>query len=175
MEKLRANKIISLVLAVALLLSMFTANMFVSAEEEIAIWDGSRTAPTSGSGTAVDPFKITNGAELAWVITTGGGANTYYELTNDIYLNDVDKINWSTGEALDGYTPNSWYEDWQITSPLAGALFQGIINGNGHVIYGLYYNENVAEGGYSSYYAGSALIPKVISGGDATITNLGMD
>ena len=171
--KKRANRIVSLVLAVALLLSMFTVNMFVSAEEEILVWNGSRTAPTAGSGTAVDPYEITNGAELAWVITTGGGANTYYELTKDIYLNDIDKINWSTGEADAGYTPNSWYEDWQITSPLAGALFQGIINGKGHVIYGLYYNEKPAS--YSSYYAGAALIPKVLSGGDATITNLGMD
>ena len=136
MEK-RTNKIISLVLAISLLLSMFTVNMFVSAEE-IAIWDGSRTAPTEGSGTAIDPYEITNGAELAYVITTGGGENTYYELTEDIYLNNIDRIDWSTGVAEDGYTPNSWYEDWQITHPLEGELFQGIINGNGHVIYGLY-------------------------------------
>ena len=173
MEKIRSNRIISLILAAALLLSMFTVNMLVSAEEEIAIWDGSRTAPTKGSGSIDDPFEITNGAELAWVITTGGGANTYYELTKDIYLNDVDKINWSTGVPQAGYTPNSWYEDWQITSPLGGQLFQGIINGNGHVIYGLYYNE--APSGYSSYSAGAALIPKAMSGGDVTIINLGMD
>ncbi len=173
MEKLRANKIISLVLAVSLLLSMFTVSMFVSAEEEIAIWDGSRTAPTNGSGTIADPYEITNGAELAWVITTGGGANTYYELTKDIYLNDVDKIDWSTGVAQAGYTPNSWYEVWTINSKLGGSDFQGIINGNGHVIYGLYYEENPTA--YENYQEGAALIPRVMTGGDATILNLGMD
>ena len=171
MEK-RTNKIISLVLAISLLLSMFTVNMFVSAED-IAIWDGSRTAPTEGSGTALDPYKITNGAELAHVIVSGGGANTYYQLTKDIYLNDVDKINWTTGVPADGYTPNSWYEVWLTNDKLGGSDFQGIINGNGHVIYGLYYEENPAT--YQIYQEGAALIPRVKEGGDATIVNLGMD
>ena len=173
MRKFRANKIISLILALSLMLSMFTVNMFVSANAEPEIWDGSRTAPTGGSGTAIDPYKITNGAELAYVIASGGGANVYYKLTADIYLNDVDKINWSTGVVADGYTPNSWYEDWYIKNRLSGADFQGIIDGNGHVIYGLYYNE--APANYASYQAGAALIPKVLSGGDVSITNLGMD
>ncbi len=173
MKKIRANKIISLVLAISLLLSMFTVNMFVSAATEPAIWDGSRTAPAEGSGTVSEPYKITNGAELAYVIVSGGGANTYYELTADIYLNDVDKVDWTTGVPDDGYTPNSWYEVWTINSKLGGSDFQGIINGKGHVIYGLYYEENPAS--YENYQEGAALIPRVMTGGDATILNLGMD
>ena len=62
MEK-RTNKIISLVLAISLLLSMFTVNMFVSAED-IAIWDGSRTAPTEGAVLHLTRIKLQTAPSL---------------------------------------------------------------------------------------------------------------
>ena len=167
------RSLLSVILAVAVLCSALSMVALIPTLADYEIWDGTRTAPTQGSGTETDPYLITNGSELAYVIVTGGGANTYYKLTDDIYLNDITKINWETGVADAGYTPNSWYEVWQINTPLAGSDFQGTINGNGKVIYGLYYNENPAS--YSSYQEGAALIPRVKAGCNATIVNLGMD
>ena len=140
------------------------------------IWDGTTMQPTNGSGTEEDPFIISYASELAYIISTGGGADTYYKLANDIYLNNVYMIDWSTGEAADGYTPNNWYEN---------VAFQGNIDGNGHVVYGLYYDDGTGEnfenlpanisGPDFGYYYNSGLIPRVNDGTSVSIKNLGID
>lgn len=66
------------------------------------IWDGKTlTAPIDLDSDGV--YEINNGAELAYVIKTAAGGGLSYVLTNDIYLNDVTRINWTTGEVEDGY------------------------------------------------------------------------
>ena len=179
LKLLKNNKLgralLSVVLAVAVLCSTLSMVTLIPASA-VSVWDGSIATSLTGSGTAGDPYLISNGSELALAITKGGSAYSYYKITEDIYLNDVSKINWSTGVADTGYTPNSWYEVWFINNRIEnGTDFQGSIDGNGKVIYGLYYNENVADDKYSSYQEGAALIPRVKDGGNATILNLGMD
>ena len=131
------------------------------------IWDGTTsTAPTTGSGTETDPFIINEAAELHYVIKNGGGANTYYKLNKDIYLNDLTKLNWLTGTIAEGYSVKEWLSG-------INAVFQGHIDGNAHTIYGLYVQDDKLS--YSTYHSyGAGLIPHA-STGTVTIKNLAID
>lgn len=154
------KRIISVVLAITVLLSCIIING-MSAAAETNYWDGKTITVPEGKGTASEPYLISNGAELAWMIRNNGN---YYKFTEDIYLNDVDKVNWATGEGLDGYTPNSWYSEFGSSNN-----FSGTIDGDGHVIYGLYLKDTTAAGDRS---VGYGLIPV---GSNVTIKNLGVD
>ena len=120
----RFSKHISLLLALALTLSCFFVHSVSAAS---AVWNGSiYGGEIQGGGTEAAPCLITNAEQLAWVVSQGGGGR-YYKLTTDIYLNDVDKVNWSTGEPISGYVPTPWYSE---------VPFHGTIDGDGHMIYG---------------------------------------
>ncbi len=159
----RLSKHICILLALVLIISgTFVQISTVVAENKI--WDGSTAGgEIQGGGTEQNPFLISNAVQLAWVVNNGGNGR-YYELTTDIYLNDVDKINWSTGEAIGDYTPKSWY-----TSDNVSKAFSGVIDGNGFVVYGLYYKDATETG---SRITGYGLFPL---GGKLTIKNLGID
>lgn len=129
------------------------------------VWDGTTVAPTKGSGSIDDPYLIENAENLAYVISSGGGKGKNYKLTADIYINDITKIDWATGEIDDEYTVRKWGIGWPDT-------FSGIINGDGHVVYGLYYKSDSAM---SWGYNGAGLIGKIISGDVVLIKNLGVD
>ncbi|MBO5852199.1 MAG: hypothetical protein J6Q74_00090, partial [Clostridia bacterium] len=172
MNKRRIQKAIALVLALALMLSAFTVNMFVSAEAEPEVWNGqiSDTAPVDSDSDGW--IEINNGAELAYVIKNGGGEGNQYKLTADIYLNAKDAANWQTGapKFLDK-TPNSWYTN--TGNDAASEFAGGTIDGDGHVIYGMYF-EGYPES-YASKLDGAALIPRLAVGATVTIKNLGID
>lgn len=113
------------------------------------VWDGQAEAITKGSGTEADPYLIENGGQLYTMVTTGEDtAGQYYKLTQDIYLNDVSKADWKNG------TVNSW-PNWKT--------FYGNVNGDGHVVYGLYSVASERVG----------LIPQI--SGTVSITNLGLE
>ncbi len=149
-------------MALVLILSCaFVQISSVAAENKI--WDGSTAGgEILGGGTEENPFLISNAEQLAWVVSNGGNGR-YYKLTADIYLNDVDKVDWSNGEAAVGYTPKSWYKSSDVPT------FSGVIDGNGFVVYGLYYKDPTEVGSRTTGYG---LIPK---GGSLTIKNLGID
>lgn len=129
----------------------------------VEIWDGLLTAPAKGTGSETDPYLISKPSEFAYVIANGGGADKYYKLTSDIYLNDISKINWATGVPEAGYTPNSWYDNTSV---------QGNFDGNGYVVYGLYYNYT----GSSAWGVwGNGLFPNVAFGTTLNVTKLGVD
>lgn len=157
---------LSIVLAVAVLLStvVIGSGIFASAA---SIWDGSSVAPSEGSGTESDPYLISNGSELYYIIENGGGAGVYYKLVADIYLNDIDKINWATGEVLGGYSPNVWKVNNFNTA------FQGNIDGNGYTVYGLYYDCGTDSTRWACW--GNGLIPRVLHGTSVFISKLGID
>lgn len=148
------------------------------------IWDGSKdTVPVKNEESGA--YEITNGAELAYAIYNGGTVgeetNCTFVLTKDIYLNDIDSINWETGEVLvDGYSPRFWFKNWSWNMNGANpgtnrkSDFKGTIDGNGHTVYGIYYKSNATSYAESLGYA-VALIPSVPAGGTATVTNLGVD
>ena len=124
------------------------------------VWDGTVSAYLSGHGNAASPYLITNAADLAFLAKNGGTEGAYYKLVNDIYLNDLDKVNWTTGLAEAGYTPREW---------VASGAFQGTLDGNGKVVYGLYYN----RAGTGNWRTGYALFASAT--GTAVIKNLGID
>ncbi len=70
------------------------------------VWDGSIAAGfAGGSGTQYDPYLISDGSQLAYLaqqVNNGTSySGVYFEMTNDIYLNDIsDYEMW-------GYVPNS--------------------------------------------------------------------
>ena len=161
----RTQKIVSLVLALALLISTVIVGGVTASATETApeIWDGWTTkVPVDSDSDGV--YEISNGAELAYVVKNGGqGLN--YVLTNDIYLNDKNAVDWLNGTVNSGYSPTTWYGNWNATA------FTGTIDGQGHTVYGIYY-EMEAGKSYSAYAAGVGLIPEATN---ATVKNLGVD
>lgn len=166
MNKTKLLKIISIILIISLALTAFTTNISATNTNSKNVWDGTTLVP-KGEGTQQSPFLISNGAELAYVISTGGGAGNHYKLTADIYLNEIDRVNWATGEGIAGYSPLPWYDSVE---------FQGNINGNGHIVYGIYYNAGLdttemAEG----WSTPVGLIPCIKNGAAVTVEKLGVD
>ena len=147
------------------ILKAFTKGAYDDITElpNLKVWDGTVAEKLNGNGTESSPYLISNGSELAFAVS-GGADNKYYKLTDDIYLNDINKINWKTGEAKVGYTPNSWPDN---------VAFSGTIDGDGHTVYGLYFitpNQTTDWGFY-----GAGLIPRVNAGTSVTITSLGVN
>lgn len=121
------TKVLSCFIIFAMLLSTFLLE-FPAIAADAAAWDGSVAASFSGgSGTADDPWKISNGSELAYlasVVNSNGSAthNQYYILTADIDLGGQEWI--GIGNQND-----------------AGKAFKGKFDGNGKVITGFAINE----------------------------------
>lgn len=185
-QKLHFSRLLSLALSLALLCTALSVPFSVSANDEGTAtglgtsatdpWNGT-TISTSleGTGSIGNPYKINNAADLAFLATKGATlwGNTpidcievqgkYFELTADIYLNDVS---------------NEWYKDptgaeglreWKNTSTCkytSGGeektktpLFTGKLNGNNHKIYGLYMNDaDATHGGLFSQVSYGAVI-----------------
>ena len=152
-------RIVALILTVAIIIAAVgVQSAFVGGASSYSYWDGvTLTAPNNlGNGS----YTISNAAQLAYVIKNGGGEGKTYTLTNDIYLNNLDKVNWTDGTVADGYTANKWYQGNEVSE------FTGTLDGNGYIVYGLYYNSTK-----EIYNCGAGLIPKM---GVAKITNIGV-
>lgn len=102
-------------------------------------WGGFITTPTLDTdGTT---YLISCAEELAWALSGNNNGNTY-KLTDNIYLNDVNAVNWvgnSAGTVKEGYTVRRWTTN----------SFYGTLNGDGHVIYGLYTNKGATSGAWA--------------------------
>lgn len=117
--------------------------------EKEKIWGGKVAERiTLGGGTEEYPYLIETPSELAYAVSTGGGG-AYYKLVNDIYLNDVSSDNWYEKKDV-----KKWYAN----------VFSGHIDGDGHCVYGVYFDQN-----FPPKYAG--LISE-FSGG--SVKNLGV-
>ncbi len=131
---MKRTKIISLVLTVVMLLAVMPFSAVSAASN---IWDGSVAEGfASGSGTEDDPYIITNGAELA-LLSEIDTFELYFELGNDIVLNDTSSAN--------------WYEDaneWMYFE------FYGNFDGKGYTVSGVCVNPEDTDG-----YADVALFP----------------
>lgn len=134
------KKLLAFILSFALLLSVVSVGIAVPtlAEGEIKVWSGDIAEDyAGGDGSKETPYLISNGEELAYMYQTvqvTGSAhsnNKYFKLTADIYLNDVSDPNWMNGENL-----NSWYASISTNN----FRFTGNFDGDGHTVYGMYYN-----------------------------------
>ncbi|MBP3390277.1 MAG: metallophosphoesterase [Clostridia bacterium] len=136
-------------------------------DSETSIWDGTSVAPTVGAGTEDNPWKIYTGAELYYVVKNQGGDGVYYQLQNDIYLNDITKVNWHTGSIADGYTVHKWISG-------GSAVFNGHLDGNGYGVYGIYIHDGKTDYSSTPSYA-TGLIPRTTAGGNVTVKNIEVD
>ncbi len=124
-------------------------------------WDGSiATGFAEGSGTETDPYIISTGAELAFLAKAAQDGDTnyndkHYKLKKDIVLNNIYVAAWYEQTGL-----NTWVVD------NVGSGFQGTLDGDGHVVKGLYAND-------STNINTSGLFGKVT--GNAVIENLGIE
>lgn len=94
-----------------------------NAVDAVTVWDGSAaTKFAGGTGTVADPYRISTGAELAWLAAQVNAGNDFstktVTLTNNIDLNN-----------------KAW-------TPIGNSdsVFAGTFDGNGHTISGLYIN-----------------------------------
>ena len=99
------------------------------------LWEKDNVPFDGGSGTSGDPYKISTPEQLAYLCayTNWYIEGKYFELTDDIYLNDVSNDAWMEAEN----NPHSWVFSTDNNNGFRSAH----LNGNGHTIYGLYVNK----------------------------------
>ena len=135
-ETFKATRVLWLAV-LALLLMRGTA---LQAQTNDEVWDGSvAEAFAGGSGTADDPYLISNGAQLAKLAQDVNGgekySGKYFMLTNDIVLNNTDGWEkWDENtEGLNEWTP--------IGDNSNNVSFNGTFDGDGHAVRGIYINK----------------------------------
>ena len=129
-----------LILAAAMLMAVPFISAASSASGTVP-WNGSVAADfDGGDGSAGNPYRIADGAQLAYLSYLVGDGNTlfndpdvYYVLTADIVLNDTSDLNtWeSTSPA------NAW-----IPIGNQGEPFVANLNGDGHTVFGVYFSDS---------------------------------
>ena len=99
------------------------------------VWNGeiAHALPDSYQGTESDPIRISTAEQLAKVVKDGGNGK-HYKLTKDIYLNDIFVDTW-----YDSENNNAWFSYPGIDKEDKNQYFKGVIDGDGHIIYGLWY------------------------------------
>ena len=108
------------------------------------VWDGKPAEKfADGAGTVDDPYKISNGAELAYLaqkVNEGESySGGYFTLTSDIQLNELDEN--GMPKAADGQDKAfPWTPIGKFVKSSNKQPFSGIFDGDGHTISGLYIN-----------------------------------
>ena len=177
------SKVVSVFLAIVILATCLFSMISVAESEfeDVVVWDGTADSTLEGMGTEVSPYLISNAGELRYAVTQTGGK--YYKLTNDIIINDITvKIEDGVGVIYnaDGFEKlsddklsklNSWINQGTGTGV---SRFIGTIDGDGHIIRGLYLDA-VASGtaAGADYNYARALIP--YAGTGTVLKNLGLE
>lgn len=124
-------------------------------------WSGARaTKFAGGSGTAEDPWQIATAEQLALAIWQKNDGK-HFIITADIYLNDVSSPLWA-----DKIGCVQWYT--QRTTQTYAGFKNSVLDGDGHVIYGLFYDHT----GPQTEYVRVGLIPQLGEG--CTVKNIAM-
>ena len=153
------RKISACISAAAIVLTMIYIVPALADSENI--WNGSKDVSNvqydGGDGTDDNPFLISNGAQLYKLVSESesGTEKQFYTLTCDIYLNDVSKQNWKD-------SANEWY----TTENSDAYSFNGILNGAGHTIFGLYVKSSFTPGLFPQLSAGSKIGNLTLSDAD---------
>lgn len=144
------------------------AAVFVAASASLAVevWDGSVAESfAEGKGTVAEPYKISNGAELALFaqrVSIKGDTTLNAVLTNDIYLNE-------NSEEYEKWGENAPANKWSVPIGLYNHKFQGSFDGKGHKVYGAYLDANAVSKNYTGFgFFGT-------TGATAVVRNLGVE
>lgn len=133
------KKLLSLLLAISLLLTSTALISTTVSATESEIWDGTVASSfASGTGTSSDPYIIKTSEQLAYLANVKSALNNIHiKLANDIYLNDTSNWEeWDTNAPLNMWTPIGKIAE----------SFDGVFDGNGHTIYGVYVVDNDYSG-----------------------------
>lgn len=129
-------------------------------------WSGAiATEFAGGTGTASDPFLIETAEQLALCVYKGhsngkDSSGDYFKLTADIYLNDISPESmWSEKIGC-----NEWFT--QRTTAAYNNFKNCVFDGDGYVIYGLFFDHT----GPQTEYVRTGLIPMLGSG--STVKNV---
>ena len=99
------SKIISYVVIICMFLGIFSCIPMINTQATaVSVWDGTvAESYAGGKGTEANPYLISNGQQLLKMMVDGKKTfdaktvGSYYQLTNDIYLNDISNFNsWAT-------------------------------------------------------------------------------
>lgn len=128
------------------------------------VWDGKPAEKfAGGAGTVDDPYKISTGAELAYLAEKVNGGESYsgnyFKLTSDIRLNADDVP--TAGDSL-----NSWTSIGNANAK----KFQGTFDGDGHTISGLYINNAVQNQGLFGYVGRGGVVKNLVVAGRVIAT-----
>ncbi len=133
-------------------------------ESATTIWGGYYNEINStqfeGEGTAVNPYIIKDGDQLYKMVSSQGkkdGEPAYYQLANDIYLNDISDYDKWGKKDFDMSTLNNWNDVSKLGNQLK---FAGNFDGDGHTIYGLY-SEGALYAAFLAKVADKAAIKNV--------------
>ncbi|MCD8006769.1 MAG: hypothetical protein LUF29_07355 [Oscillospiraceae bacterium] len=104
--------------------------------ETLNVWDGSIAESYAGGNGSIDnPYQIATAEQLAKLsYDTNNGvtfSGVYFELTNDIMLNDISYWNFDDLKANENIG-DYWTNEWTSIGK-----FSGSFDGNGHTIYGI--------------------------------------
>ena len=148
------SRIAAVVSVIAVLCSsLFIESIAVSGAGKTKVWAGSSDTEFEGAGTKDNPYKITSAAELYGFATARvnvkDSEQKYYVLTNDIYLNDVSSSDWMNN------SPREWAKLGADAANDAALGFSGFFDGQGHTVYGMYYDNYTAGGNIRSYTNGN--------------------
>lgn len=123
------------------------------------VWSGNKAGNyAGGDGTKNNPYIIETGEQLFKMVSehcvvADSEPDAYYELTADIYLNDISEQDWYNKEGV-----NSWLSTQLFTR---GQGFAGHLEGNGHFVYGLYANDVSSQSGLIPVLFGSGCVYNV--------------
>ncbi len=115
------------------------------------VWNGSVAKDfAGGTGTESDPYLISSASQLALLAKKVNDCTTVtyafkkqFKLTTDIYLNDISDCDlWGAYTPDNVWTPIGYYNKYSDRKS-----FGGVLNGDGHTIYGLYVNNKNSAGG----------------------------
>ncbi len=123
------KKILSITLTLCLMVAVLLPMTSLPAQAVGEAWTGAvATAFAGGTGTEADPFQISTGAELAFLASSENSGTDY----NDLYIKLTGDINLNNQPWTPIGTANNY--------------FDGIFDGGGYEISGLYINAPDADG-----------------------------
>lgn len=156
-----SKKSLALLVAILVVVSSVVSALFVVSANTIDVWDGTiATGYAGGTGTEEDPYLIFTPEQLALMVTTSGSdtLGKYYKLTCDMYLNDTTNANWKNNN------PRNW------CAPEKDNFFRGVFDGDGHTVYGLYYNGTKQDAALFAGIRGTSVVIKNLVISDAELT-----
>mgnify|MGYP003548515903 CR=1 FL=1 len=108
-------KAFSVLLSLSLLFgALWCVPAFAEEGTTAEVWNGKSAEFTKGegSGTKEDPYKISNGGQLYNMAKSEGkdssGKALYYEITSDIYLNDVNSGSYTNDWVKNVYSNDNY-------------------------------------------------------------------